>query len=364
MKKVAFLDRDGTLIVEPPDEKIDSLEKLEFLPGVFQGLRKLQDTGYELVMVTNQDYLGTPSFPTEAFEIPHQKILTLLGAEGIRFTEIFICPHTEADKCDCRKPKTGLLTEYLRKNHIDLARSFVVGDRETDVQLARNIGCKAVRLTNGKTSEADFVTPKFLDACGFILRTNRSASVKRKTTETDITIDIVLDGSGAYRIATGIGFFDHMLELLSKHSLIDMAVTVKGDLRVDEHHTVEDTGLVLGEAIRQALGDKRGIERYGFLLPMDESLAQVALDLSGRPYFTFEGKFEREKVGELPTELVEDFFRALADGLRSNLHISVQGRNDHHKVEAVFKSVARALKQAAAPDNRAPGQLPSTKGIL
>ncbi|HEY4612416.1 MAG TPA: imidazoleglycerol-phosphate dehydratase HisB, partial [Bacteroidota bacterium] len=284
--------------------------------------------------------------------------------EGIRFAEVFICPHAPEDHCECRKPKTGLLTEYLKTNSIDPARSFMVGDRETDAQLARAIGCKAVRLANGATSIADFVTPDFLDACAFILRANRSATVRRTTNETDISVDVLLDGAGSFSVHTGVGFFDHMLEQLSKHSLIDMTVAVKGDLHIDEHHTVEDAGLALGEAIRQALGDKRGIERYGFLLPMDESLAQVALDLSGRPYFVFEGSFERERVGELPTELVEDFFRAFADGLRANLHISVKGRNDHHKVEAIFKSVARALKQAVARDERTAGVLPSTKGTL
>lgn len=364
MKQVIFLDRDGTLIVEPPDEQVDSLEKLEFLPGIFEGLRRLRDAGFEFVMVTNQDRLGTPAFPTAAFEKPQHKLLTTLAGEGILFSAIFICPHAPEDHCDCRKPKVGLLRDYLKTNALDLAKSFVIGDRETDVQLARNIGCKAIRLTQSAETAADFVARDFLSACRYILQSLRSAQLRRTTTETDIAIEVVLDGTGSYEIQTGIGFFDHMLAQLSKHSLIDMRINVRGDLSVDEHHTVEDTGLALGEAIRTALGDKRGIKRYGFLLPMDESLAQVALDLGGRPYLAFQGKFERENVGELPTELVEDFFRAFADGLRANLHIRVEGRNDHHKVEAIFKSVARALKQATAQDQRALSVLPSTKGTL
>jgi imidazoleglycerol-phosphate dehydratase/histidinol-phosphatase len=364
MKKVLFLDRDGTLIVEPPDEQVDSLEKLEFLPGVFQGLRKLRDAGYEFVMVTNQDRLGTPAFPFEAFEKPQRKMLKMLAGEGIHFAEIFICPHLPEDNCKCRKPNPGLLNEYLHNNAIDKSTSFVVGDRETDVQLAKNIGCRAVRLANATASSADFVTPDFLEACTFILRSSRSATVERKTLETDIIVTVSLEGTGTYDIHTGIGFFDHMLAQLSKHSQIDLTIAVKGDLHVDEHHTVEDTGLAIGEAIRRALGDRRGIMRYGFLLPMDESLAQVALDLSGRPSLVFEGTFHRDKVGELPTELVEDFFRALADGMRATLHITVQGRNDHHKIEAIFKSVARALRQAVTFDARAATILPSTKGTL
>lgn len=362
--KVVFLDRDGTLIVEPPDEQIDSLEKLELIPGVIEGLRSLINRGYRLVMVTNQDRLGSSAFPVEAFEKPQQKLLKIFEGEGIRFSEIFICPHAVEDSCECRKPKLGLVNEYLKRTAIDYATSFVIGDRETDVRFGKNIGCKTIRLTKSGPSEADFITESFLEACNIIARCSRSARTERTTNETSINVELNLDGTGAYEITTGIGFFDHMLAQLSKHSLIDMNIVVKGDLHIDEHHTVEDTGLTLGEAIRQALGDKRGIERYGFLLPMDESLAQVALDLGGRPYFAFKGGFERETVGEFPTELVEDFFRGFADGLRANLHIKVEGRNDHHKIEAIFKSVARALKQAVAIDQRAASILPSTKGTL
>jgi imidazoleglycerol-phosphate dehydratase/histidinol-phosphatase len=354
-----FLDRDGTIIVEPPDEQIDSLEKLELIPGVIKGLNLLCDRGFELIMVSNQDSLGTDRYPKASYEQVQSKLLRILEGEGIRFSNIFICPHTPSDQCGCRKPKTGLVDEFFRNHSVDLSHSFAIGDRETDVQFGKNIGCKTIQLSPSQQSSADFVAGTFLDACEYILRSVRSAHVDRRTAETSISIDVVLDGTGSHTISTGIGFFDHMLAQLSKHSLIDLKLYARGDV-----HTVEDTALALGDAIRQALGDKRGIERYGFLLPMDESLAQVALDLSGRPYFVFNGDFEREKVGEFPTELVEDFFRAFADSLRANLHITVQGRNDHHKIEAIFKSVARALKQAVALDKRSGGSLPSTKGTL
>jgi imidazoleglycerol-phosphate dehydratase/histidinol-phosphatase len=362
--KVVFIDRDGTIIVEPPDEQIDSLEKLELIPGAIEGLRLLVSRGFELVMVTNQDGLGTKLFPLSSFELPQQKLLRILEGEGIRFSQIFICPHLPADGCDCRKPKTGLVAQFLKDRRPNLDHTFMIGDRDSDVQFGKNIGCRTIQLSSSEQSKADFATTSFVEACKHVVASIRSAHLDRTTKETSITVDVALDGSGSYAIETGVGFFDHMLAQLSRHSLIDLTVRTKGDLNVDEHHTVEDTGLAIGQAIRQALGDKRGIERYGFLLPMDESLAQVALDLSDRPFFKFDGKFDREKVGEFPTELVEDFFRAFSDGLRANLHISVQGRNDHHKIEAAFKAVARALKQAVALDPRAPGLLPSTKGAL
>jgi imidazoleglycerol-phosphate dehydratase / histidinol-phosphatase len=362
--KVVFLDRDGTIIAEPPDEQVDSLEKLELIPGVIQGLRLLQNHGYVLVMVSNQDNLGTSSYPTKKYEIVQSKLMRLLNGEGIQFNAVFMCPHGPNENCACRKPKTGLIDEFIRTNHVDLLHSFVLGDRETDVQLAYNIGCKGVRLTADKSTKADFKTERFIEACQYFVRSDRSAALKRNTAETNISVEVCLDGAGSYEINSRIGFFDHMLALLSKHSGIDMNIEVQGDLQVDEHHSVEDTGLALGEAIRQALGDKRGIERYGFLLPMDESLAQVALDLGGRPFCSFKASFEREKVGEFPTELVEDFFRAFADGLRSNLHITVTGRNDHHKIEAIFKAVARALRQATARNEQYADVLPSTKGVL
>jgi imidazoleglycerol-phosphate dehydratase/histidinol-phosphatase len=362
--KVIFLDRDGTIIVEPPDEQVDSLEKLDLIPGTIQGLRLLQERGYRLVMVSNQDHLGSPAYPREKYEIVQNKLMRLLNGEGIQFSDIFICPHSASENCACRKPKTGLVDEFIRTNEVDLSRSFVFGDRETDVQMANAIGCKAVCLTSGEFTKADFKTNSFLEACQYIVRSDRSASIMRKTAETKISAEVYLDGTGNYQINSGIGFFDHMLAQLSKHSGIDINIEVQGDLQVDEHHSVEDTGLALGGAIRQALGDKRGIERYGFLLPMDESLAQVALDLGGRPFCSFTASFERERVGEFPTELIEDFFRAFADGMRANLHITVSGRNDHHKIEAIFKSVARALRQAVAQNVQNTGVLPSTKGVL
>jgi imidazoleglycerol-phosphate dehydratase/histidinol-phosphatase len=362
--KVVFIDRDGTIIAEPPDEQIDSLEKLELLPGAIQGLRLLRDRGYILVIVSNQDNLGTSAYPNEKYEIVQNKLMRLLNGEGIQFEAVFICPHNAKENCACRKPKTGLVDEFIRNNKVDLLHSFVFGDRETDVQLARTIGCKSVRLTSDESTKADFKTESFTEACQYIVRSNRTAALTRNTAETNISAEVYLDGAGNSEIKSGIGFFDHMLALLSKHSGIDMNIEVQGDLRVDEHHSVEDTGLALGETIRQALGDKRGIERYGFLLPMDESLAQVALDLGGRPFCKFEAKFDREKVGEFPTELVEDFFRAFADGLRANIHITVTGRNDHHKIEAIFKAVARTLRQAVAQNEKNADVLPSTKGVL
>jgi imidazoleglycerol-phosphate dehydratase / histidinol-phosphatase len=369
--KVIFVDRDGTIIREPSDEQVDSLEKLEFIPGSITGLRKLIDRGYALVMVTNQDGLGSPAFPTENFERVHNKMLRLLEGEGIRFTDIFICPHLPNDHCECRKPKTTLLADFLNRYPVELERSYVLGDRMTDVELAKNIGCRSVLLRTNAidsavsgTTKPDYETADFSDACSYILRHDRRCVVRRKTNETEISVEVNIDGSGGYSIRTGVGFFDHMLAQIARHASFDLTITVEGDLGVDEHHTVEDTGLALGECIAKALGDKRGIDRYGFVLPMDESLAYVTIDLGGRPYFVFEGSFTRERVGEFPTELVEDFFRALADGLRANLHIQVKGRNDHHKIEAIFKGIARALKQAVTIDEKRELTVPSTKGIL
>ena len=361
---VVFLDRDGTIIVEPPDEQIDTLEKLEMIPGAIQGLRLLQNRGYVLVLVTNQDNLGSAAYPQKSYDLVQKKLMGLLNGEGIQFAGVFVCPHSSKGTCACRKPKAGLVSEFIQTNNVDLARSYVFGDRETDVQFAQNIGCKSVRLTTDVSSKADFKTDSFIEACNFIIRQARSATVQRKTSETDIVVEVSLVGTDSHEIFSGIGFFDHMLSLLSKHSGIDMNIRVKGDLQVDEHHSVEDTGLALGEAIRQALGDKRGIERYGFLLPMDESLAQVAMDLGGRSFCSFNAPFEREKVGEFPTELVEDFFRAFADGWRANLHITVTGRNDHHKIEAIFKAVARTLRQAVTRYEQNADVLPSTKGVI
>ncbi len=361
---IVFIDRDGTLIVEPSDEQVDTLEKLEFIPGIIQGLKLLIDAGYQLVMVSNQDHLGTEQYPLEAFEQVQGKLLCLLKGEGIEFSNIFICPHGKEDNCTCRKPKTGLVDAFLQQTPIDREHSYVIGDRETDVEFAKNIGCKAIRLSSPCTTQADYQTESFPDACLYIIRQQRTAHLSRNTNETQISVSVTLDGTGQYEIRTGIGFFDHMLAQLAKHSAIDMRIHVKGDLHVDEHHTVEDTGIALGEAIRQALGTKRGIQRYGFVAPMDESLARVALDLGGRPFCVWKASFRRERVGEFPTELVEDFFRGFADGLRANLHVSVTGRNDHHKIEAIFKAAARALQQAITRYIDASDSLPSTKGVL
>lgn len=343
---VAFIDRDGTLLWEPPEtEQIDSLAKFRVLPGVFEGLTALSRRGFALVMVSNQDGLGTPSFPQEAFEGPQSELVRLLGEHGLSFADVLICPHRSEDGCACRKPRTALVDDYLKRASVDLGSSLVIGDRETDKQLAENIGVRFVRMeTNGRF-------PRF-------------ASVRRETRETNISVFVNIDGSGDTEIATGVGFLDHMLDLLARHSLVDLSLHAIGDLGVDEHHTIEDVGLTLGQALAEALGDKRGIERYGFVLPMDEALAEVAVDLSGRPRCIFEGNFHREYVGDFPTEMVPHFFESFADALRCTLHATVRrGENDHHKIEALFKALGRCLRQAfrLCPHERA---IPSTKGSL
>ncbi len=362
MKKIVFIDRDGTIIREPADEQIDTLEKLEFVPGIISGLKILADAGYSLVMVSNQDGLGTARYPRKAFTQVQRKIVTTLGGEGIAFDEVFICPHLSQDGCACRKPKIGLVQKYLQTHRIDQARSFVLGDRETDVEFAENLGLKSVLLSSKNNNRATYRTTDAIEACRFILRWNRIGTVNRKTNETAIEGEVVIDGRGAYSISTGIGFFDHMLEQVARHSGFDIRLKAVGDLHIDEHHTVEDVGIALGEAIREALGDKRGVER--FAAPLDESLATVVLDLSGRSHLTFRCTFQRERVGELPTELVEDFFGGLVQGLKATLHIECEGRNDHHKIEAIFKSFGRALKSAATIDRRRMSSVPSTKGKL
>ncbi len=345
--KVAFLDRDGTLIYEPPDTKqVDSLAKLRILPGVIVGLKTLLSQGFKLVMISNQDGLGTRVFPQKNFEAAQNKFLKDLKSNGIVFDQVFICPHFEKDKCDCRKPKTGLLKKFLKNNSIDCEKSFVVGDRESDREFAKNIGIKSYVMNTNSTFP-------------------RIASVERNTKETQIFVQCNLDGQGSFDIDTGINFFNHMLEQLSKHSLVDLTIKAKGDLQVDNHHTIEDVGLALGEALLKALGDRRGIKRYGFLLPMDETLVEVAIDLGGRPYLVFNCDFKREKVGDLPTEMVEHFFRSVAETLKANIHINVKySRNEHHKIEAIFKAFAKSLKMAAEADPRQKDLLPSTKGLL
>ncbi|MBL8226131.1 MAG: bifunctional histidinol-phosphatase/imidazoleglycerol-phosphate dehydratase HisB [Chromatiales bacterium] len=352
--RIAFLDRDGTLIWEPPDEQVDRLDKVELVPGVIPALLRLRDAGYQFVMVTNQDGLGTESFPTEDFQRVQDFVVGLFRSQGIVFRDVFICPHRPADACDCRKPKPGILGDFLQHTPIDTAASFVAGDRETDLEFARNIGVRAFRIRPADAGS----WPEVVRA---LLEPERTATVQRETKETRIRISVNLDATGPVAIRTGIGFFDHMLEQVAKHGGFALEVDCAGDLHVDEHHTVEDVALALGQALREALGDKRGIGRYGFLLPMDESEAKVSLDLSGRPYLVFRGRFPRPAVGGLPTELVPHFFRSLADTLGANLHIAVRGDNSHHMVEACFKGVGRTLRQAIA---RHGDVLPSTKGVL
>jgi imidazoleglycerol-phosphate dehydratase/histidinol-phosphatase len=353
-KKIAFLDRDGTLILEPADEQVDRLDKVALVPGVIAALQSLQSSGFEFVMVSNQDGLGTSSFPEADFRQVQDFVVELFASQGIRFLEIFICPHFPNDGCGCRKPHTGLLDEFLAGHAVDRQVSVVIGDRATDLELARNLGIPGIRI--------DPTDPDAWPAIAQQLTASpRRAAVKRETKETRVEVDVDLDTEGPIEVQTGIGFFDHMLEQIAKHGGFSLRLRCDGDLEVDEHHTVEDTALTLGEALRDALGDKRGIARYGFLLPMDEARAQVALDLSNRPYFVFEGAFPRDRVGQFPTEMVTHFFRSLAESLRAALHISVQGENTHHMVESCFKATGRAFRQAKA---RAGSELPSTKGAL
>ncbi|MFO1265446.1 MAG: bifunctional histidinol-phosphatase/imidazoleglycerol-phosphate dehydratase HisB [Rubrivivax sp.] len=349
-----FIDRDGTLVEEPPDEQVDRLEKIRFIPGVFAALAELAAAGYSLVMVTNQDGLGTASFPQADFQPSQDFILAAFASQGVRFDGVCICPHFPADGCDCRKPRTGLLRGYLAAHPFDPARSAVIGDRDSDIELARNLGIPGLRVRiGGDAAETWPAAVRELLA--------RRATIERRTRETAIRGRVELDREGPIRVATGIGFFDHMLEQLAKHGGFALELECQGDLQVDEHHTVEDCALALGEALRRALGDKAGIGRYGFLLAMDESQAQVAIDLSGRAWFVFEGRFAREQVGTLPTELVPHFFRSLADALGCALHLAVRGENTHHMIEACFKGVGRALRPALARQGR---ELPSTKGVL
>ncbi len=370
MKKVLFIDRDGTLITEPPDEQIDSLEKLEFYPGVFTWLSRIaRESKYELVMVSNQDGLGTDRFPENTFWPAHKKMMSAFENEGIEFSRTFIDRSLPQEKLSTRKPGIGMLTDFLNDQY-DLKNSYVIGDRITDIQLAKNLGANGILINNG-TLRPTLIESQLEEYCSLITESwediykmvsiGRTASVHRKTKETDIKIDINLDGQGKSRITTGLGFFDHMLDQLSKHGNMDLNIQVKGDLHIDEHHTIEDTALALGEAFSKALGDKRGIERYGFCLPMDDCLAQVALDFGGRPWLVWETAFKREKIGEMPTEMFYHFFKSFSDSSKSNLNIKAEGTNEHHKIEAIFKAWAKAIKMAVKKEGK---QLPSTKGIL
>jgi imidazoleglycerol-phosphate dehydratase / histidinol-phosphatase len=355
LSPVLFVDRDGTLIEEPPDEQVDSLAKVRFIPGVFAALSALRRAGFRIVMVTNQNGIGSPAFPQDAFEAPHRFVIDAFASQGIDFEAVFVCPHLPSEGCGCRKPRIGLVERWLRAAQVDLAASAMVGDRDTDLEFARNIGVRGLRVQLAGTAQETWPA---------IVRelTARRARVERVTRETTVRVSIDLDSEMPARIATGIGFFDHMLDQLAKHAGFSLELECRGDLHIDEHHTVEDTALGLGEALRNALGDKAGIRRYGFLLPMDEARAQVAIDLSGRGVSVFEGRFGRDLVGALPSELIPHFFRSLADALGAAIHITVIGENTHHMIEACFKGTGRALREAIRCENG--GGVPSTKGVL
>jgi imidazoleglycerol-phosphate dehydratase/histidinol-phosphatase len=375
MKKVIFLDRDGTLIKEPPEDfQVDSLEKLEFIPKVFRNLYYIQKyLDFEIVIVSNQDGLGTSSFPIEKFEIVQHKMLKSFENEGVIFDNILIDKSLPEENSPGRKPETGLLNKYLNNQEYDISASYVIGDRLTDIQLAVNIGAKAILFApaSGKSSLKDkrlenqcvLVSDNWDDIYTFISQRERTATIHRKTGETDISIKLILNGTGQSTISTGLGFFDHMLEQIARHSDTDITIQVNGDLSVDEHHTIEDTALALGEAFLKALGDKRGIERYGFVLPMDDCLAQVAIDFSGRSWLVWDADFTREKIGDMPTEMFMHFFKSFSDAARCNLNIKAEGKNEHHKIEAIFKALGRALKIAVRKDIFSVN-LPSTKGTL
>lgn len=381
-KKVLFIDRDGTLVIEPPvDYQLDAYEKLEFYPKVMRNLGFIRSKlDFEFVMVTNQDGLGTASFPEETFWPVHNLMMKTLEGEGITFDEVCIDRSFPADNAPTRKPRTGMLTHYLNDPAYDLAGSFVIGDRATDVELAKNLGCRAILLQDDKSmlkpvaEESSAFCEGLEEVCvlattdwdrvaDFLFAGERRAEVHRVTHETDVFVSLDLDGSGKCFIDTGLGFFDHMLEQIGKHGSIDLTVRVKGDLHVDEHHTIEDTALALGECLYKALGDKRGIERYGYSLPMDDCLCQVCLDFGGRPWLVWQADFKRERIGEMPTEMFLHFFKSLSDAAKMNLNIKAEGQNEHHKIEGIFKALARALKMAVKRDIYR-YELPSSKGVL
>lgn len=377
MKKVLFIDRDGTLIKEPADEQIDAFDKLEFYPKVFQYLSKIaKELDFEIVMITNQDGLGTSVYPENTFWPVHNFVLNAFEAEGITFKEQFIDRTFAKDNAPTRKPNTGLLTHYFSKDY-DLANSFVIGDRLTDIELAKNLEAKGIFINDNTNLGTNEITVKQTDLETFIaLETNdwqeiyeflklkeRSASIIRNTNETKIKIDLNLDGTGKSEIDTGIAFFDHMLDQIARHGQLDLNVKVAGDLEVDEHHTIEDTAIALGEVFAEALGNKLGVERYGFCLPMDDCLAQVAIDFGGRNWLVWEADFKREMIGKMPTEMFVHFFKSFTDGAKCNLNIKAEGTNEHHKIEAIFKAFAKAIKMAVKRDTEKM-VLPSTKGML
>ena len=364
---VLFIDRDGTILREPADEQIDSFEKFHFVPGAISALRFLrQHTDYRFVMVSNQDGLGTNAYPESDFWPTHNLMLEILAGEGVTFDDILIDRSFPEDNLPTRKPGTAMLTAYM-DGTCDLANSYVIGDRATDAQLAANLGCKALILAEDGVpdgiSVGAAIVPTWQRITELVYAGSRRATVRRTTKETDIAVTLDLDGTGRADISTGLGFFDHMLEQIAKHGSIDLDIHVKGDLHVDEHHTIEDTALALGEALLKALGDKRGIERYGYTLPMDDSLCQVALDFGGRPWLVWDAEFRRERVGEMPTEMFLHFFKSLSDAARMNLNIKAEGQNEHHKIEGIFKALARAIRMAVRRDITNM-QLPSSKGTL
>jgi len=365
MKKVLFIDRDGTIIHEPEDDmQVDSLEKLSFIPMVISSLRKIKRmTDFEFVMVSNQDGLGTPSYPEDTFWPAHLKMLEILKGEGIEFEAIHIDPSFEHENSPNRKPGTGMLRDYLEGPY-DLANSYVIGDRLTDVELAKNLGTKSILFGGKKSDHTVLNTNDWEEISHFLIFGKRKSSIQRKTRETDVLIELNLDGTGQTEIKTGLGFFDHMLDQIGKHGDMDLKIIVKGDLKVDEHHTIEDTGIALGEAFADALKDKKGIQRYGFLLPMDDALAQVAIDFGGRAWLEWAATFKREKVGDMPTEMFHHFFKSFADHARCNLNIRVSGENEHHKIESIFKAFARSIKMAVMREENALNRIPSTKGTL
>lgn len=366
-KRALFIDRDGTLIVEPPiTEQVNTLDELEFLPGVIRDLYFIRkNLDFELVIVSNQDGLGTDAYPQANFDAVQSKMIQIFRSEGVEFDNVLIDKSYPEENLLTRKPGTGLLTAYMNGDY-DLENSFVIGDRQTDVQLAKNLGCKAIRLTSEPQEKSDdnvWNISSWDKITELLFAGERTATVQRTTKETDIFIKINLDGTGKCDISTGLDFFDHMLEQIGKHSNSDLTIRVKGDLNVDEHHTIEDTAIALGEAILKALGDKRGIERYGFCLPMDDCLCSVALDFGGRSWLVYDAKFTREKIGDMPTEMFLHFFKSLSDAARMNLNIKAEGENEHHKIEGIFKALAKSIKMAVRRDIYK-YELPSTKGLL